>query len=72
MQNAFYAELFKLFLTGESTSLISSNQDTVMKAFRPLDVDTEGSQAQTVEIFVAAVAAARKEVDITYNFPTNC
>lgn len=63
-QNAFYTELFKLFLTGEPTSLISSNQEAVRKAFRPLDSDTEGSQVETVQIFVAAVAAARKVVYI--------
>lgn len=62
LQNAFYTELFKLFLSGEPTSLISSNQEAVMKAFRPLDPDNEGSQVQTVQIFVAAVAAARREV----------
>lgn len=61
-QNAFYAEFFKLFLTGESSKLISSNQEAVEKQFRPLDPDTEGAQAQTVDIFVTAVAAARKEV----------
>ena len=61
-QNSFYAELFKLFLTGERTSLISSNQEAVMTAFRPLEASTQGSQVETVLIFVAAVAAARKEV----------
>lgn len=33
-----------------------------MTAFRPLEASTQGSQVETVLIFVAAVAAARKEV----------
>jgi DNA repair/transcription protein MET18/MMS19 len=61
-QNTFYIELFKLFLTSESSNLTSSNQGTVVKHFHPLDPDAEGAQAQTVPIFVSAVAAARKEV----------
>jgi hypothetical protein len=61
-QNAFYIELFKLFLSSESSNLTSSNQETAIKHFHPLDPDAEGTQAQTVPIFVSAVAAAQKEV----------
>jgi hypothetical protein len=61
-QNAFYIELFKLFLTSESSNLASSNQEAFVRHFHPLDPDAEGVQAQTVQIFVSAVAAARKEV----------
>jgi hypothetical protein len=61
-QNAFYIELFKLFLTSESSNLTASNHEAFVRHFHPLDPDAEGIQARTVQIFVSAVAAARKEV----------
>lgn len=63
-QTIFFSELFKLFLTGESSSLVTFNQEQVSQKFRPLDPDAEAPQAEMVEIFVAAVSAARKEVDL--------
>jgi RNAPII transcription regulator C-terminal len=61
-QNAFYKELFKLFVSGEPSTLISSNQEEVQAKFRPLASEVEDSRADTVQIFVSAIAAARKEV----------
>jgi DNA repair/transcription protein MET18/MMS19 len=61
-QTAFYRELFKLFVSSEVSTLISSNQDLVAAKFRPLAPDADDVQAATVEIFVAAIAGARKEV----------
>jgi len=61
-QAAFYRELFKLFVSCEVSALISSNQDIVAANFRPLAPDADDEQAGTVEVFVAAVAGARKEV----------
>jgi DNA repair/transcription protein MET18/MMS19 len=61
-QTAFYRELFKLFVSSETSTLISSNQELVAARFRPLAPDADDVQAATVEIFVAAIAGARKEV----------
>jgi len=61
-QAAFYRELFKLFVSCEVSALISSNQEFVAANFRPLAPDADDEQARTVEVFVAAVAGARKEV----------
>jgi hypothetical protein len=61
-QNAIYRELFKLFVSGEPSTLISSNQEEVQANFRPLSPDADDVQAETVQIFVSAIAAARKEV----------
>jgi RNAPII transcription regulator C-terminal len=61
-QTAFFRELFKLFVSSEGSTLISSNQGLVAAKFRPLASDADDIQAATVEIFVAAIAGARKEV----------
>ena len=61
-QAAFYRELFKLFVSCEVSTLISSNQEFVAANFRPLAPDADDEQAGTIEVFVAAVAGARKEV----------
>jgi hypothetical protein len=58
VQNTFYRELFKLFITHESSELISNQEIT--QHFRPFEHDT--LQAQTGQIFASAVGAARKEV----------
>jgi hypothetical protein len=60
-QNSFYTELFKVFLTGEQSSLIISNQEVISKNFHPLDPDVDSPQAEMTQVFVMAVAAARKE-----------
>jgi DNA repair/transcription protein MET18/MMS19 len=61
-QTSFYRELFKLFVSCEASALISSNQDFVAATFRPLAPDADDVQAGTVEVFVSAIAGARKEV----------
>jgi hypothetical protein len=61
-QNLFYRELFKLFVTGESSTLVSSHQEEVATQFRPLLPEAEIQQAETVQVFVFAVAAMRKHV----------
>ena len=61
-QNVFYRELFKLFVTGEPSTLISSHKEEVATRFRPLGPDPEIEQAETVQVFVFAVAAMRQQV----------
>jgi hypothetical protein len=61
-QNEFYKELFKLFVSCEPSKLVSSNQELLVANFRPLSPDANEAQAETVQIFVSAIAAARKEV----------
>ena len=61
-QNKLYKELFRLFVSGEPSILISSHQEQIQMNFRPLSPETEEAQADTVRIFVSAVAAARKQV----------
>lgn len=61
-QNVFYRELFKLFVTGEPSILISSHREEVATRFRPLLPEAELEQAETVQVFVFAVAAMRKHV----------
>lgn len=61
-QNGFYKELFKLFVSREPSKLVSANQELLVANFRPLSPDAIEPQAETVQIFVSAIAAARKEV----------
>lgn len=61
-QNEFYKELFKLFVSYEPSKLVSSNQELLIANFRPFSPDTIDEQAETVQLFVSAIAAARKEV----------
>ena len=61
IQNSFYQELFNLYVSSEPSSLISSNHEEIAQRFRPFSPDAEDAQAETVEIFVAAVAAARSQ-----------
>ena len=61
-QNEFYKELFKLFVSCEPSKLVSSNQELVVANFRPFSPDAIEAQAETVQIFVSAIVAARKEV----------
>jgi DNA repair/transcription protein MET18/MMS19 len=66
-QSSFFVELFKLFVNGEpSLLIISSTRDEIAGKFRPFDTEGEGPQAETVGIFVSAIAAARKEVPPPY------
>jgi RNAPII transcription regulator C-terminal len=60
-QSALFEDLFKVYLTGEP-SRTASNQELVQLNFRPIDIDAKSPQAETIPAFVAAVAAARKEV----------
>jgi DNA repair/transcription protein MET18/MMS19 len=62
VQNQFYKELFKLYATGEPSALILSNHEEVAQRFRPMAPGADDRQAETVQIFASAVAAARKEV----------
>ena len=62
VQNAFYIELFKLFVSGEPSGLISNEE--VTRRFRPLTHDADSHQTETVQIFASAVAAAHKEVSL--------
>ena len=57
-QNLFYRELLKLFVTGESSRLVSSHQEQVAT----LLLEAEIQQTETVQVFVFAVAAMRKHV----------
>lgn len=68
-QNVFYRELFKLFVTGEPSTLVSSHVEEVAKQFQPLLPEAEVEQAETVQVFVFAVAAMRRHVLAS---PTYC
>jgi len=70
-QNIFYSELFKLFVTGEKSTLVSSHQEQVAIQFRPLLPEAEIQQAETVQVFVFAVAAMRKHVSVPVLFIGN-
>jgi hypothetical protein len=70
-QNEFYKELFKLFVSCEPSKLVSSNQELFATNFRPLDPDPMEAQAETVQIFVSAIAAARKEVTLSTSSSDN-
>jgi DNA repair/transcription protein MET18/MMS19 len=63
-QNPFYDDLFKLFVTGERSSLLSTSQDEISEKFRPFSPDAPSEQAEMIQIFVSALAAARKEVHL--------
>jgi len=70
-QNEFYKELFKLFVSCEPSKLATSNQELIVANFRPLSPDAIEVQAEIVQIFVSALAAARKEVILPKDFTDN-
>lgn len=62
-QSSFLTELYKLFVNGQPSSLIApSSREEVAGKFLPFYIEAEGPQAETVGMFVAAIAGARKEV----------
>jgi len=61
-QSSFYNQLFDLYFNNRPSTLISSNNVEVQDNFQPFLPDTDDAQAETVQLFVWAVAAARGDV----------
>ncbi|KAF3928046.1 hypothetical protein AA313_de0201859 [Arthrobotrys entomopaga] len=61
-QKEVILEFFKIFFKREPSSLITSERELVAQWFNPLEQGTSPTQASTIIIFAAAVAAMHREV----------